>query len=318
MRIGIDLMGGDSPPESLLKGVISAARHLPVHIGFSLFAPKSFQQELPLSKRYRLVPCEEVIHMEDDPLHAVRIKKKSSLVLAMRQHAEGKVDSVISCGNTGALLASSVMFLSTFQNFERPALLAEMPTPFGNVAVLDVGGNVHCTDTHLVQFAHLGAAYRKAMLHCERPRIALLNIGKEHTKGTQLHRTTYRILANSKAPHFDFCGNVEGGEVFYTNYDVIVCDGFAGNILLKTAEGLSRYLLKQVELTFRELNNRDAFVKLQNNFNNEEYPGAYLCGVKGTVVKCHGNATARSMEKSVLYTYELLKRNTTKTIASIF
>jgi glycerol-3-phosphate acyltransferase PlsX len=247
--------------------------------------------------------------MEESPLLALRRKKQSSLCVGLRLVKEGKLDALVSAGNTGALVSASKMILGTFRDISRPALLALMPTKKRPVAVLDVGANLQAKASQLVQFAHLGAAYQKARGISD-PRIGILNIGSEASKGTSEIRLAYKEL--SKLPAF--AGNIEGKSVFDGDVDVLVTDGFTGNIFLKTAEGIANLVLDRlhariphppffpkVDATLRApLSEIQAHLDdLQRHLHYAEYPGALLCGVKGAVVKCHGYSTPEAFANGI-------------------
>ena len=266
-------MGGDNPPEHLLSALAewapTVSPSVELHgIGHPRLKPLA---RSPLF--FHSAP--ESIEMEDPPLLALRRKKQSSLLIGLRMLKEGIIDAFVSAGNTGALVSGAKVILSTFSGIQRPALLALMPTKQQPIAVLDVGANVSATADHLVQFAHLGAAYQRAR-GIAVPAIGLLNIGSEATKGAPEQKQAYKTLKN--LPYF--MGNIEGQSAFEGTVNVLVTDGFTGNVFLKTAEGV----LDLLSVTPPQ---------------QVEFAGALLIGVNGLVVKCHGAASPRSFIQTI-------------------
>lgn len=329
LRIGIDLMGGDNPPELLFSAILEAAGQLssdrsllviatqPVVFQLSSFLSSSLSAET--CARVSFLECEEVITMTDHPLSAVRRKKKSSLVLGMQLLKKKGIDAFVSCGNTGALIACAALTLPLLSGISHPALLAHLPTKKGPAAVLDVGGNVLNKADQLVRFAFLGAAYQRALQGIETPIVGLLNIGVESHKGTSEVSQAYEILkahcqdavADRTAPCMYFLGNVEGRDLFTGAVDVLVTDGFTGNVLLKTAEGVSAFIFDSLQDKMQDkmqgkMNDGSTrefekeFRNLKKQFDYTEYPGAFVCGVDGVVIKVHGNATAESFLASII------------------
>lgn len=312
LRIGIDLMGGDNPPELLFPAILKAAEYLSSDRSLLVIATRPVISQLSslissslsagISARVSFSECEEVIVMTDDPLSAVRHKKKSSLMLGMQLLGKKEIDAFVSCGNTGALIASAAITLPLLSGISHPALLAHLPTKKGLAAVLDVGGSVINKSEQLVRLAFLGAAYQHALQGIEKPTVGLLNIGAEAYKGTTEVAQAYEILkAQCQDPEarINFIGNVEGRDLFDGIVDVLVTDGFTGNVLLKTAEGVASFIFDSLEDKMSEgLANQ--FNLLKKQFNYAEYPGAFVCGIDGVVVKAHGNAGAESLFASIV------------------
>jgi glycerol-3-phosphate acyltransferase PlsX len=301
VKVGIDLMGGDRPPESLFKAIQQAA--LESKLSFVVYANKETYQAVKeeaesLSDRVQFILSPEVITMQDDPLQAIRRKKKSSLVQGIRALKKKEIAALVSIGNTGALLACATLTLPLLPEVKRPALAALLPVEKGNVAVLDVGGTVQCKAAHLVRFAKLGASFKRVKDAIQVPRVGLLNIGGESKKGTAEHRLAYEML-EKMAHHehaFQFIGNVEGRDVFQGKADVVVTDGFTGNVLLKTAEGMALFMLDHFK---RKFSSHSAWRDIQKRFSYTEYPGAILLGVEGVVMKCHGDASTGTLLKGI-------------------
>lgn len=269
-------MGSDNSPSALLSA--AASLQCPERL-LAIGTPD--WEKSAREKGLSFLPAEEVIEMGEAPLLALRRKKKSSLAVGLRLLKEGKVDAFVSAGNTGALVSASKLILGMFQGISRPALLALMPTKKKPVAVLDVGANVQARARQLVQFAHLGAAYQRAR-GISNPRIGILNIGSEASKGTVEIRLAYKELSKLRS----FVGNIEGKSVFDGDVDVLVTDGFTGNIFLKTAEGIASLVLDRLQSHISS--DLDDF---RRHLHYAEHPGALLAGVKGVVVKCHGYST---------------------------
>jgi len=239
--------------------------------------------------------------MDDDPLLAVRRKKNSSMAIAMNLLKEKKLDALVTTGNTGALIASTKMYLPMLDGINRSALITLLPTKKSPVAVIDVGANIECTPENLVQFAQMGIAYQQSR-GIPHPKVGLLNIGSEEKKGRRELRETYKLLQkfNLSDKNPIFIGNVEGKEIFSGNIDVLVTDGFTGNVFLKTSEGISAFILE----TLHENESILPFSKpilshLEKELYSAEYPGAILCGVDGIILKCHGDASSEALTYGV-------------------
>ncbi len=300
IRIGIDIMGSDSSPELLLHAASELSASLPANVKLIAIGHPRFEHlsKLPLK------PASETIEMQDAPLTAIRRKKDSSLCVGLRMLREKEIDAFVSAGNTGALVSYAKMTLAMLPGLMRPALLALLPTKQNPLAVLDVGANLYCKAAHLVQFAHIGAAYQLAR-GIKMPSIGLLNIGSEALKGTSELRTAYQELQRlSQGPDafFHFAGNVEGKVVFDGNVDVLITDGFTGNVFLKTAEGLANLILDRINENFSDdtaQSMRGHLQDLHRHLHYAEYPGALLCGVKGIVIKCHGYSSPEAFASGI-------------------
>lgn len=326
MRIGIDLMGSDSSPAILFEAVLQAASQL-ANVTLLVFATQSVVDSIWSNPRFvsslfgELSRIEfhlvsEIIDMHDEPLAAIRQKKNSSLVMGMRFLKKRHLDAFVSAGNTGALIACATLFLPLLPGIKRPALLATLPTEKGYVAVIDVGGNVSCRACHLVQFAHLGAAYQRCCQGIQVPNVGLLNIGVESKKGTAEVRQAYQILqeqmgtSTCQQNKMNFIGNIEGREVFQGKADVLVTDGFTGNVLLKTSEGISSFILNQLKHVLKgtSLQQKEAIIsELRYDFDYEEYAGALICGIDSIAVKCHGASSIKGMFNGIKGAFELVK-----------
>jgi phosphate acyltransferase len=327
LHIGIDLMGGDNPPELLFPAVIQAADKLSGNQSMLVMATKPFIAQFSsllhsslsadVCKRISFQECEETILMSDDPLSAIRLKKNSSLVKGIRLLKDGEIDAFVTCGNTGALIAGAALFIPLLPGISHPALLVTLPSENGPIALLDAGGNVLNQSGQLVRFAYLGAAYQKAMMGIEMPVVGLLNVGEESRKGTIEVRQAFDILKNHSETSlqgnvFSFSGNVEGRDLFKGTVDVLVTDGFTGNVLLKTVEGVSSFIFDVLKNETKGMTTpafENAFNNLEKQFNYAIYPGAFVCGIDGIAVKVHGNATAESLLASIIFAFECVEKD---------
>jgi phosphate acyltransferase len=300
IRIGIDLMGSENSPEILLQTTKSLASQLPSSIQLIVIG----SPDLAHGAQLPFVAATQTIEMNDSPLLAVRRKQGSSLCVGLRLLKEKKIDALVSAGNTGALVCSAKMTLSMMPGLLRPALLALMPTQRRPLAVLDVGANVQCKAAHLVQFALMGAAYQRAR-QISLPSVGLLNVGSEAMKGTSHLRLAYQELQRQATlPHsfFRFHGNIEGKEVFNGDVDVLITDGFTGNVFLKTAEGLASFVLDKLNQNLPQNildQMQDPLRDLQRHLYYAEYPGALVCGVQGIVIKCHGYSSPEAFASGI-------------------
>ena len=311
--IVLDAMGSDKAPEPEIRGAILACRHLDVRVHLvgpeELLRPKlreglrlhSGGRKLPIF----IVPAREWITMDDKAAQAVRSKRDSSMRVGLKMVREGRASGFLTAGNTGAAMATAKMVLGSLAGVDRPALATVLPTTTGNPCVLlDVGANVDCDPENLVQFAVMGHMYAKNVLHVLNPRVGLLSIGEEDSKGNTLTRETLALL---RALPINFLGNVEGRDLYNGLADVIVCDGFVGNVALKTSEGLA----KLVRVTLREslkstvtsqvgaLLSQKAFAAFKKRLDYSEYGGAPLLGVRGVCIVGHGSSNERAIMNGI-------------------
>jgi glycerol-3-phosphate acyltransferase PlsX len=297
-RIGIDLVGSDTPPDQLADAVLLFLKEKSEPAQLTLFATEEVFVHSQFPPEVTLCPVAEVIQMDDDPLTAVRHKKNSSLCIGMQKLKEFELDAFVTAGNTGALMASAALTLPMLPGIEHPALLALIPTKEHPVAVLDVGAGVHVKAEALFQFALMGIAYQKARGNPQ-PKVGLLNIGTEKQKGTPELRKAYQLLQHLSPV---FVGNIEGRDVFHGGIDVLVTDGFTGNVFLKTAEGIAAFILDQLQNLGPMASiplMKEMVEKLRRRLHYAEYPGAILCGVDGVIVKCHGASSSKALLSSI-------------------
>jgi len=308
ITIAVDAMGGDNAPRPEVEGSVLAARELGVRL-MLVGQPQMVRAELAKHAAPNLpieiIPASEVITMQDHPVQAFRRKKDSSVHVAARLVREAKADGLVSAGNTGAVMTVARFLLGTLESVDRVALAAPFPNAKGGVSVLlDVGANVDSKPEHLVQFAVMGEIYYRATFGNRRPRVGLLSVGEEEIKGNELTREVYTRLKKS-AVHF--VGNVEGGDLFSGNVDVIVSDGFVGNIALKICEGLAvqifGLLKKSIQSSLASqvgfLFSRGALKGLRKTIDYTEYGGAPLLGVRGVCVIGHGRSNAKAVKNAI-------------------
>ncbi len=303
-RIGVDLLGSDTSPKQLLEALIHGLPDME-EIELTVFATDEIFVEVPCPPAIKCVKVSDVITMEDDPLVAVRRKKDSSLLVGLEKLRTFELDAFVTAGNSGALLAGATICLPLLPGIDRPALMALIPTKKEPVAVLDVGANIHVKPENLYQFALMGIAYQKAR-GIASPTVGLLNIGAEAQKGTPELRKAYHLLQglNHSAPLNSpvFAGNIEGRDVFHGNIEVLVTDGFTGNVFLKTSEGIAAFILEHMD-NLAPIESLPPFKStiqsLRHRLHYAEYPGAILCGVDGIIVKCHGASSPKALLNSI-------------------
>jgi len=314
IKVAVDAMGGDNAPGEIIRGALSALSSLEdlylIFVGHKNKINEVLKDLDYPADKVEVVHTEEVIACDDDPGLSIRSKRKSSMVKTLQLVRSGEADAALSAGNTGALMAAGLLFLGRLTGISRPALLTPMPSFGGQpVLYLDVGANMDARPEQLLQYAFMGRVYAQQVIGLAEPRIALLNVGVEPNKGNNQIKKAYKLF-NDHLP--GFCGNVEGTEAFFNAADVVVCDGFVGNIFLKTAEGLSRAILSyfrigiKIKLRYKlgAYLLQPVFLGLREKVDSSGYGGAPLLGVNGLCIKCHGSAKARSIEDFLLLRIE--------------
>jgi glycerol-3-phosphate acyltransferase PlsX len=306
--IAVDAMGSDRAPRPEVEGAVLAARHHGVEVLLVGPEPLLRAELAPHSHRglpIRIVHASEVIGMDEKPVEAVRTKRDSSMRVGIRLVREGRAAGFISAGNTGAAMTAAILTLRTLPGVDRPALAAVFPTAAGTPCLmLDVGANVDCKPMHLEQFAVMGEIYYRTVLGVARPRVGILSVGEEETKGNDLTLEAHQLI---KQLPVNFLGNVEGRDLYNGNVDVIVCDGFIGNVALKVSEGLVftiRAMLReslQATLTRQigALLARKAFEDFKRRLDYSEYGGAPLLGVRGVCIVAHGSSSAKAIKNAI-------------------
>lgn len=312
MRILIDAMGGDNAPGEIVRGAVEASREF--HVDVALVGRETevlaCLNEIGVTpgEHIQVVNAPDVISMEDDPSTATRKKPESSMAIALQMLHRGEGDAVISAGSTGALLSGATLTVRRIRGIRRACFGPVIPNGGKGTLLIDCGANVECTAEYLLQFAYMGKFYTHDLLGCENPRIGLLNIGAEETKGTELQKQTYALLKEAhEAGRLNFVGNVEARDVFSGNVDVLVCDGFSGNVLLKCIEGTAMMLMKRLKgIFYKNTANKLAAAVLKKDvyalkslFDPSEVGGTALLGISKPVIKAHGSSDARAIRSAV-------------------
>jgi glycerol-3-phosphate acyltransferase PlsX len=316
MKIAVDAMGGDNAPHAIVAGAVQAAKEYGTGI-ILVGIEQIIQVELKNHPHASSLPIEvrnatEVVDMLDSPVTVFRRKKDSSIRIANELVKSGEAVAVISAGHTGAAMATSLFVLGKLEGIERPAIATFMPTMKGTTIILDVGANVDCKPDHLLQFAIMGEVYAKYLLKVPSPRVGLLSIGEEETKGNELTKEAFKLLTETS---LNFIGNVEGRDVMSGKADVVVCDGFIGNVVLKISEAVA----ETVGLMIREnigdnlikklgyFMMRPAFRALKRRVDYAEYGGMPLIGINGISIISHGRSSARAIQNAIRVATELAK-----------
>ena len=309
MRIIIDAMGGDNAPAEIVKGAVMAKQCLGVEVtlvGRAEDVRACLESEG--CSDIEIVDAREVISMEDDPSTATRRKKDSSMAVALSLLKEGKGDAVVSAGSTGALLTGATLTVKRIRGIRRAALAPVLPAGEHGVMLIDCGANVECTAEYLLQFAFMGSFYAKKIMGCDSPRVGLLNVGTEDTKGGALQHQAFALLKKAgEEGRINFVGNVEGTDVYAGKVDVVVTDGFTGNVMLKATEGTIKYIMKQLKGVFyKNTKNKLAAAVLKKDLgimkksmDVNEVGGTALVGISRPVIKAHGSSNADSIFAAV-------------------
>lgn len=317
MRISVDAMGGDNAPAAVIEGCVEALKELDVHI--TLTGPKDIvEKELQKyqydSNKVTVVDATEVISPNEHPVMAIRKKKNSSICVALNLVKNNECDAVISAGSTGAFLAGSLFIVGRIKGVDRPALAPIMPGKNGSFMVVDAGANADCKPENLLQFATMGQIYMKDVMGIDSPSVGLINIGAEEEKGNELTKSAYKLLKESK---INFIGNVEPRDVAAGDVEVLVCDGFVGNTVLKMYEGVAsnifEILKNEMMSSFRTkmgaLILKPMFKRFKKKFDYKEVGGAPFLGVNGICIKAHGSSDARAIKNAVKQTVLLHEKN---------
>ena len=316
--IGIDLLGGDlKTPDHVLETLHALYSEIKDPFCLTVFATPEITTHIETFRKanglkeheFNIIVTQEIIDMDDDPLLSIRKKKGASMFKGIHLLKEKKIDAFVSTGNTGALIASATMLLPMLSGISRAALITLLPTQKKPVAVIDVGANIECTPVHLVHFAKMGIAYQKSR-GIEKPIVGLLNIGTEEKKGRRELRETYQLLQEFNQKETLFAGNVEGKEIFTGNIHVLVTDGFTGNVFLKTAEGISSFILQTMHKNKKQIPfSKPLLKRLEMELYSAEYPGAILCGIDGVIMKCHGDASPEALKYGFKGALDLIQNN---------
>jgi phosphate acyltransferase len=327
IRIAVDAMGGDNAPESQVLGAIQAARERFDNIEVILVGNETKIKEIIKSQNCSLenlhiINASEVVTMEDSPSDAFKVKPDSSLTIGLKLQLDDKADALISAGNTGAVLSASTLMLGRIKGVSRPSIGSLFPTDAGRTMVFDVGATVDCRANHLLEFAQMGSIYMNYIFDVEKPRVGLLSVGEEKSKGNDLTLEAYKLLDESG---LNFIGNVEGRDILRGKAEVIVCDGFIGNIILKFAESV----LDVLKSKFKQYANRGLWNKVKvalsygtlkeviKDFDYQGYGGVPLLGVNGVAIIGHGKSTPLAVKNMIIRAQETVSKKVNEKIEEV-
>ena len=327
VRIALDAMGGDQGPDVLVAGAVQAVNARD-DIEITLLGDEERlkaslrAQSCTSPDRIRIVHTSQVVEMDESPFDAIRRKKDSSVAVAFKLHKQGEVEAVVSAGNSGATLAAAMRTLGRLKRISRPGIAGIFPTLKGPLVMMDVGANVDCRPQHLFQFGIMAAAFSSVLFGYQRPRIGLLSIGEEGGKGNILVKKSHELFSKSS---LNYIGNVEGRDTFHGDVDVIVCDGFVGNVCLKLSEGLAEAVLSMLrEEISKDFKAKVGYLLAKNAFGNfrkrvdyAEYGGAPLLGLNGTGIVCHGRSNATAIMNAINVAAELVSENVNEHIVHL-
>ncbi len=313
-KIGIDAMGGDNAPKEIVKGVVDAVKSNKSIEIYLIGDAEVISKELKsfVSERLILVNATEVIENEDSPAKAIKNKSDSSMVVGLKLLKEKKIDAFISAGNTGALLTGATIIVGRIKGVKRPALSNFLPNKNGATCLVDCGANMDSKPEYLLQYGIMGSVYVETMLGIEEPKVSLVNVGTEETKGNEVTKEAYKLLKNS---NLNFIGNIEAREIPKGTTDVLVCDAFVGNVILKLSEGYFKAFASAVQSQFKKP--KKAVKKLvktklkpeetKETYDYSEISGTLFLGLDGVVVKAHGNANAKDIKIAIKQTLFFVK-----------
>ena len=321
MKIAIDAMGGDHAPQEIVKGCLIAAEQTP---GLTLLLVGQKDKLLPLlsknkPKNIEIVDAPQVVEMHESPISAIRTKRQSSVVQAVKLVARKEAEVCISAGNTGAVVAGATILCGFLEGVKRPGIAVPIPTPNGYSYLIDVGANIDCHPIHLLQYAIMASIYSKKMQNVSKPRVGLLNIGAEDSKGNELVQETLTLFKKSPV---NFIGSIEGQGVFRGECDVVVCEGFVGNVILKLAEGCFEFFARSLVSEMGKQSDNGPgvdFMKrtlgaVTTRIDYSEYGGAPLLGVNGGCIICHGRSKAKAIANAIKVGADIVKQKVNEEI----
>jgi glycerol-3-phosphate acyltransferase PlsX len=318
MRVALDAMGGDFAPSATVKGALDAVSENEdievILVGDESAIKAELRGKSHPHSKIRILHASEVISMDESPSFALRRKKDSSIRKAVMLVKSGEADAVVSAGHSGGAMALAFFLLGPAKGVDRPAIAAVMPSYRKPFVLIDAGANVDCNPGNLLQFALMGSSYARHILDRTDPKVALLSIGEEATKGNELTKEAFKLLG--KAEGINFTGNMEGKDIFMGNADVVVCDGFTGNVFLKTSEGLAEVVMKMLK---REIKNiltgrfgylliKPALMEFKRKTDYDEYGGAPLLGINGTCIISHGRSTPKAVKNAIKVASEFSRK----------
>ena len=335
MKILLDAMGGDNAPDANIKGAVSAINEVEAEVvligkedvirsKIKEFYGKEIEE---ISPRLKIHNATETIEMEDVPTQAIKTKKDSSMVVGFNMLKQGDGDVFISAGNSGALLTGATLLVGRIKGVDRPALAGILPSYHGKLVLMDCGANTNCKPINLLQFAQMSSIYMHNTLGIESPRIGLLNIGTEETKGNELVRNSYKLLTKySKDLNINFIGNMEGREAFLGTVDAIIADGFTGNVFLKTTEGLGKLVKKSLTESLMHniwtklgsIPSLPAIKRFSKEMDYKEYGGALFLGVQKPVVKAHGSSDEKLFKFTVKQAEQFVKNKAVDQLSEVY
>jgi len=323
MNIVVDIFGGDNAPQAIIEGCVQALeQHQDIHLiltGDQAIIENSLKAFSYDTNRVQIIHAPDCIGCDEAPTSAIKKKKNSSLVKALECVSNGQAECLVSAGSTGAVLAGATLIVRRQKGIKRPALAPVLPTRTGCVLLIDCGANVDCKPSYLQQFAVMGSAYMQHMFDLPSPRVGLLNNGAEKEKGNDLTKRAYPLLEQTPV---NFVGNCEARDILSGQYDVIVCDGFAGNVVLKHTEGLAQTLIAMLKDELMSTTRskigaglaKPAFKSFQKKMDYTEYGGAPLLGISGGIIKAHGSSNAKAICSALTQARQYIKSNVTQTI----
>lgn len=309
MKIVIDAMGGDNAPRSTVEGAVLALKNFPVEIvltGDKEKIERALESYEYDKSRLEIIHTTQKIENEDKPVKAIRSKKDSSMVVGLNLVKEKKADGIVSAGNTGALLAGGLFVLGRLKGIDRPALCSYLPTREGVSILIDAGANADCKPQNILEFGMMGSAYAQGVLKLQNPKVGIVNIGSEEGKGNELTKKAYELLKENTID-INFVGNVEARDIPSGDVDVIVCDGFTGNVVLKLTEGVAMTMFSMLKSAFTKntvtklgaLLSKGGLMDMKKRLDYKEYGGAPFMGVDGCLIKAHGSSDSKAIMNAV-------------------
>ena len=328
MRLAIDVMGGDFAPHEIISGVKLALTDFPEIKKFLLVGDQNCVQQSLVrnnlsesNSRLRLVHASQVVKMNEPSATAVRAKRDSSITVAAKLMKNKRAEAVVSAGHTGAAVASTVVTNRMLSGIDRPGIASVFPAPRGSFIMLDIGANVDCKPIHIAQYAIMGDVYARTLFHIKKPEVGILSIGGEDEKGNELTKESYKIL---RSLPINFVGNVEGHDLFTNKVDVVLCDGFVGNVVLKCCESLAKAISGILRENLKKspvrmagaFLSKNAFKELKELTDHEEYGGAPLLGINGICIIAHGSSSAKAIRNAIRVARDMLLNNYNERISN--
>ena len=323
VNIAIDAMGGENSPKKIIDGINLSLQTNQGNFFFLYGQQDLLEKEIAKNKlvqeNCKIINTKDIIIDDESPLAAVKKGKESSMWKAIESQKEDKCDISLSAGNTGALLVISKLILKSIDGISKPALAGMWPNKYNMNVVLDLGATIECNEKNLLDFACMGSALFKSLFVSNRPRVALLNIGLEENKGNEILKKTFSVLKKNKLKNFEFCGYIEGNHIMEGNVDVIITDGFTGNVALKTAEGTANFITKNLKKSlnkFSVLLSYKSLKQFKDKLDPRKYNGAIFLGLQSPVVKSHGSTDAIGFAHSIDVCHKIVKANLIEKIKS--